>query len=259
MSPTTTTAAAPDASATAAAAAAAGAPAPAGLLATARAFAVMLGGPLVLLAATAGAATHALRRLRRGRLPRTGSAAVLGAGAGYAHWIVPRMRRWGALDYELRRALPGDEVTPNPAFQQTHVVQIEAPAQAVWPWIAQIGQDRGGFYSYAWLENLAGCRMRNADRIHPEWQQRVAGETVLLHPATGLKVLRFEPGRALVLEGGWSLVVEDGGPGRCRLIARFRAPAGAAGAAYAALLELPHFVMERRMLLEIKRLAERGT
>ena len=252
MSPTTIAAAPPDASAASAAAA----PAPAGPLATARAFSVMLGGPLTLLAATAASVVHALRALRRGRLPRPAAAATLAAAAAYGHWGVAWMRRWGALDSELRRELPGDDATPDPAFQQTHVVQIDAAAEAVWPWVAQIGQDRGGFYSYAWLENLAGCRMRNAERIHPEWQRRAAGDTVLLHPATGLKILRFEPGRALVLEGGWSLVVEDGGPDSCRLIARFRAPAGVAGAAYAALLELPHFIMERRMLLEIKRLAE---
>ena len=70
------------------------------------------------------------------------------------------------------------------------------PPEAVWPWLAQIGQDRGGFYSYEWLENLAGCRMRNADRIHPEWQDRQAGDTVLLHPSSGLKILRLDPGRA---------------------------------------------------------------
>jgi len=128
----------------------------------------------------------------------------------------------------------------------------------VWPWIGQIGQDRGGFYSYTWLENLAGCRMRNADRVHPEWQRCAVGDVVLLHPAAGLKVLRVDSGRALVLEGGWSLVVQEDGPGRCRLLARFRAPSGVAGAAYALLLELPHFIMERRMLVAIKRRAERG-
>ncbi len=62
--------------------------------------------------------------------------------------------------------------------------------------VAQLGQERGGFYSYEWLENLAGCEMRNADRIHPEWQQREVGELVMLHPANGLEVTRFEPGRS---------------------------------------------------------------
>jgi hypothetical protein len=219
-----------------------------------RACGVMLGGPLALLAAVAAGAASTVRELRNRRPPRFAAAAALATAAVYLGWIRPWMRGWGATDDELEMALPGDDELANPSVQQTHAVAIDAPAHAVWPWIAQLGQDRGGFYSYAWLENLAGCRMRNADRIHPEWQQRA--ETVLLHPDAGLKVLRFDPDRALVLEGGWALVVQPDGPERCRLLARFRAPSGIAGVAYAMLLELPHFIMERRMLVAIKRLAE---
>jgi hypothetical protein len=223
-----------------------------------RAFGVMLGGPIVLLSGVAAASVDALRALRRRRIPRRSSLLALAGAAAYHRWALPWMRRWGATDAELEMTLPGDDAIADAGVQQTHVVQVDAPASEVWPWVAQIGQDRGGFYSYEWLENLAGCRMHNADRVHPEWQQRAIGETVLLHPASGLQVLRFEPGRALVLEGGWSLVVLDDGP-RCRLIARFRAPRGAIGSAYAMLLELPHFLMERRMLLGIKRRAERAS
>lgn len=233
--------------------AAPGRPAP---LAAVRAFAVMLGGPLLLLAAVAAAATSALRTLAARRAPHPAAAGVLAASAAYARWARPRMHGWGATDAELALALPGDEACPDPGFQQTHAIGIDAPASAVWPWIAQLGQDRGGFYSYTWLENLAGCRMRNADRIHPEWQQRSAGDTVLLYPGTGLKVLRCEPGHALVMEGGWALAVLPDGPDRCRLLARFRFPRGPASTAYALLLELPHFLMERRMLTQIKRRAE---
>jgi hypothetical protein len=217
----------------------------------------MLGGPLVLLTAIAAAAWHMLRAFGARRRPHPAAAGVLVATAGYVNVVRPWMRGWGATDAELDLALPGDEACPDPGFQQTHAVGIDAPASAVWPWVAQIGQDRGGFYSYTWLENLAGCRMRNADRIHPEWQQRSAGDTVLLHPANGLKVLRVEPGHALAMEGGWALAVLPDGPDRCRLLARFRFPRGAAATAYALLLELPHFLMERRMLLQIKRRAER--
>jgi hypothetical protein len=221
-----------------------------------RAFGVMLGGPVVLFGATVAAAARTAQALRAGRLPRPGAAGVLVTAGAYGRWMRPWMRCWGATEAELEMALPGDELDPDPRVRQTRAVQVAAPARAVWPWIAQLGQDRGGFYSYTWLENLAGCRMHNADRIHSEWQQRSAGETVLLHPASGLKVMRFEPGHALVLEGGWSLVVEPDGPDRCRLIARSRVPRGVVGVVYGLLLELPHFVMERRMLLEVKRRAE---
>jgi hypothetical protein len=231
-------------------------PVRANALGAGRAFGVMLGGPAVLLSATVAVAARTAQALRAGRLPRLGAAGVLAGAGAYGCWVRPWMRRWGATEAELEMALPGDELDPDPRVRQTRAVQVAAAAHAVWPWIAQIGQDRGGFYSYTWLENLAGCRMHNADRIHPEWQQRSAGEIVLLHPASGLKVMGFEPGHALVLEGGWSLVVEPDGPDACRLIARSRVPGGIAGAVYGLLLELPHFVMERRMLLEVKRHAE---
>ncbi|HMA26843.1 MAG TPA: hypothetical protein VKO62_04340, partial [Solirubrobacterales bacterium] len=84
------------------------------------------------------------------------------------------MRSWGVEDEE------GTTTEP------VHAIEVDAPAEQVWPWLAQLGQDRGGFYSYEWLENLAGCRMRNADRIHPEWQHREIGEKVMLHPLNGL-------------------------------------------------------------------------
>src|SRR6185312_12011565 len=113
----------------------------------------------------------------------------------------PWMGRWGTTADERRAALPGDELVPAPGIAIDHGVTIEAPAERSWPWLAQIGQDRGGFYSYEWLENLAGCRMRNADRIHPEWQEREIGERVMLHPSYGLRVACFEPNHALVLDG----------------------------------------------------------
>jgi hypothetical protein len=128
----------------------------------------------------------------------------------------------------------------------------------VWPWLAQLGQDRGGFYSYEWLENLAGCEMKNADRIHPEWRYRELGEVVRLHPAGGLRVSVFEPGRAIGLEGWGTFALERLGADRTRLLARGGVPAGAAAAPYALLMEIPHFLMERRLLLGIKERVERS-
>jgi hypothetical protein len=213
----------------------------------------MVGGPLVLLAAIVVSAVHSVRALRHGRPPHPAAVVVLGTAAAYRRWTLPWMRRWGATGAEAAMRLPGDDGVSSPGARQTRAVQIDAAAHAVWPWIAQIGQDRGGFYSYEWLENLAGCRMTNADRIHPEWGLRTVGESVLLHPDTGLKVLQFVPGRMLVLESGWSFTLVPDGPASCRLLTRFIAPTGVAGIAYAMLVELPHFIMERKMLLEINR------
>jgi hypothetical protein len=182
----------------------------------------------------------------------------VGTSAAYLLAVRPWLRRWGSTDNERERTLPGDELVPDPAIDSTWAVTIDAPAEEVWPWLAQIGQDRGGFYSYAWLENLAGCELRNADQIHPEWQKRAVGEVVPLHPTFGLPLAQFEPGRALVLEGWGPFVVEPIDDDRARLISRSRVPKGWAALSYALLLEIPHFVMQRKMLLGIKERAERA-
>jgi hypothetical protein len=228
-----------------------------------RGFGVIYGPPALLdlvIAASAGVLVR--QALGRGKAcsleRRLRPFAALGVGltAAYLAVLQPRLRRWGATDDELTRTLPGDELVPEPAMQSTWAVTIDAPVEAVWPWLAQIGQDRAGFYSYAWLENLAGCKIRNADRIHPEWQERVVGETVPLHPAVGLPMAHFEPGRALVL-GGWGpFVVEPVDASSTRLISRSRVRRGLSALSYAALLEIPHFVMQRKMMLGIKERAE---
>ena len=159
---------------------------------------------------------------------------------------------------KTRRLRPLEAVLPKDGTRILHAVTIDAPVEDVWPWLAQLGQDRGGFYSYEWLENLAGCEMENADRIHPEWQHRESEETVHLHPAGGLRVSVFEPGRALGLEGWGTFVLEPVGAGRSRLIARGGVPRGVGAVAYGMPMEIPHFLMERRMLLGIKQRAEAG-
>ena len=220
-----------------------------------RGFGVMLASPLALLAGAAWSVRTTARAVRRRQRPPMRALAGTAAVAAYALAIRPRMLRWGATDPELRRELPGDEPPGEPG--PTWAVTVNAPASRTWPWLAQIGQDRGGFYSYEWLENLAGCRMRNADRINPEWQHREVGEKVYLHPDVGLEVKLFEPGRALVLDGWGAFVVDPIDERSCRLIGRGHYQPGAPGRAYAALLEIPHFIMERRMLLGIKERAER--
>jgi hypothetical protein len=223
-----------------------------------RAFGVTFGGSTALLAAAiasiAGVARAVLSRRRPPPLPLLGTVAT----ALYALTIRPRHLRWGSEPGDERLPLPGDDLLPDGGTQILHAVTIDAPVKDVWPWLAQLGQDRGGFYSYGWLENLAGCEMKNADRIHPEWQQRELGEIVHLHPAGGLRVSVFEPGRALGLEGWGTFALEPLGAHRTRLIARGGVPRGAAAVSSAALMEIPHFLMERRMLLGIKERAERS-
>ena len=222
----------------------------------ARAFGVVFGPSVVLDTASGAALASTVHALRRHHRPSRAIALASGLVATYLVVGRPLMLHWGATCEELRTPLPGDELVPDPAVQSTRAVTIDAPLDAVWPWLAQLGQDRAGFYSYEGLENLAGCEMDNADEIHPEWQTRELGETVYLHPLRGLPVARFEPGHTLVLEGWGAFVLEPHGPDCTRLIARGRVPRGLGALSNALLMEIPHFVMERRMLLGIKERAE---
>lgn len=107
--------------------------------------------------------------------------AVAVSVTAYWQWLRPEKRNWGASDAEIRRPLPGDALLPAPQLEATRAITIHAPPTRVWPWLLQIGQGRGGFYSYDWLENLAGCGVRSATRIHPEWQKLDVGDVVRAH------------------------------------------------------------------------------
>lgn len=205
------------------------------------------------------------------------SAASVGAAlAAYAFLIRPWHLRWGATEAELQEPLPGDDVVPNPKHEATHAITINAPAADVWPWLVQIGQNKGGFYSYSMLENLAGCDIHNANKIVPEWQSLRAGDVLWLHPkAPPLPVLLVEPGRALVVggvaeelgddlskntrAGTWAFVLKELDPNSTRLLVRIRwdRKPGVLDWIYNfGVLEPSHFVMERRMMLGIKHRAE---
>jgi hypothetical protein len=131
-----------------------------------------------------------------------GVAVTVGAAVAYVLFGRPRQLQWGATSQESDEPLPGDDLIANSDLTPTRAVTIRAPASQVWPWIAQIGQGRSGFYSYDFLENLIGCDIRSADRVVPEWQDVKVGDQVRLAPQVALPVAAIEPGRSLVLRGG---------------------------------------------------------
>jgi hypothetical protein len=152
---------------------------------------------------------------------------------------VPLVRTWmlnfGSTEDELDAALPGDSLLERADLVATRTIGIDAPAAAVWPWVAQIGQDRGGFYSYDELENLIGLDIHSADRIMPEFQDIAVGDRVHLAPPVALEVVLLERGRALVLRGAaapgadappydftWAFVLRPGRDGGTRLVVRER-------------------------------------
>ena len=205
------------------------------------------------------------------------SAGSLGAAvAAYAFFVRPWHLSWGATESERDETLPGDDVMPNPRHEATHAITINAPVADVWPWLVQMGQNRGGFYSYSALENLVGCDIHNAKAIVAEWQSLRAGDVLWLHPkAPPLPVLLVEPHRAIVIggvgeeqgdglsknarAGTWAFVLKELDPNTTRLLVRIRwnrRPGLLDWIYNFGVLEPSHFVMERRMLLGIKHRAE---
>jgi hypothetical protein len=201
--------------------------------------------------------------------------AVAASAVGLAALVAARrFRDWGATKGECDTVLPGDELIPEPADVTTRAVTVEAPAGEVWRWLVQIGQDRGGFYSYDWMENAAGLRIHSADWICPKWQHLHIGDAVrLVRPGwlglrdgMALQVVRVEPGRSIVLrqqppaspwDGVWSFHVVPHGPRRCRLVSRSRtARGGLVLWLVAQVMDPIALVMSRRMLLGIKTRAE---
>ncbi|WP_306060765.1 hypothetical protein [Natronococcus wangiae] len=217
-------------------------------------------------------------RLVRG----TVATAALLAASAYHVAIRPWHRRWGTTEGEARGPLPGDDLLPTATDQVTHAIEIDAPAESVWPWLVQIGQGRGGFYSYDWLERAVGADIHNVDRIVPEYQDLEERDIVRLapeddavsSPESAPEVARFDPERALVLRPPgespawtWAFVLEPSDEGRTRLFARARSNPERSSigpqttplrtAIDYCVWEPAHFVMERKMLRGIKRRAER--
>ena len=178
--------------------------------------------------------------------------------------------RWHATTDEVKEPLPGDEIVKAPTWTYTHAIRILAPRAAVWPWVVQIGQGRGGFFSYDVLENLVGCDIHNVLELRNELQQLRAGDRVRMHAnGFGPSVSILDPGRALVLGGPrdangsqatWGFYLHQTEDGVTRLIERGRHAVGKgiqAKLGYGPYLIDPvGFVMSRRMLKTIKCLAE---
>src|SRR6185503_11453959 len=80
----------------------------------------------------------------------------------YWNIIRPKHINWNATPEEINLRLPGDELISSNQIVSTRAINIHSPKEKIWPWIAQTGQNRGGFNSYDWLENLFGAGMKNS-------------------------------------------------------------------------------------------------
>ena len=189
--------------------------------------------------------------------------------------VWPWISRWGATDAEVQDSLPGDDLIAAPIFVTTKAITIQATPDKVWPWIMQLGVDRGGMYSYLWVENwLMRLNVQNSDEIHPEWQNLQVGDFIrftpkefALNPGPGLYVKQLEPNYALTgcfgLENSpadcnnsatWQFVLVPQANGATRLILRSQTAGSNAPTTMAAakLAQAFQFYMERKMLLTLK-------
>jgi proline iminopeptidase len=128
--------------------------------------------------------------------------ACLSLIAGYALGVRPHMLRWGATDEELRRPYPGADLVPGGKRGATMATTIEAAPARVWPWLAQMGCDRAGWYSWDRLDNGG---VASAERIHPEWQAIAVGQRLSSSPSgkTWFQVAALEPERFLALRASY--------------------------------------------------------
>jgi hypothetical protein len=138
-----------------------------------------------------------------------GAGAVAAAAVVYALVLRRWVLGWGATSSEVAAAPPGDDLVPDADLVATRAISIQAPVQEVWPWLAQMGQGRGGMYSYDWLENLVGCQMTSASRVVEQWQHPSVGDDFRLHPDVALQVALVDPPRSLVVQGAVSAAGQD--------------------------------------------------
>jgi hypothetical protein len=191
----------------------------------------------------------------------TGGVVALVAGTYFLLLRGPIMT-WGTRPDEADGRLPGDELLEDADGVATRAIDIEAPPEAVWPWLAQMGPEpRGGAYTYDWIEILLGLGMRSADRVLSEFQHPRAGDTIA-YGRNRMRLERVEPEHVLAWrsEDGnwvWTFVLEPRN-GATRLLSRnrFRLPTLAARIGMLPM-EPASLVMERKMLRGVKERAER--
>lgn len=197
------------------------------------------------------------------------------------HFIArPVFLDWGASKDIKELSLPGDVLTTG--ARHTRAVLINSTPERIWPWIVQLGQERAGFYSHQWLENLFFADMKNVYSIESRFQSpRLAGDTIWLankdnYNGQGYQIIaEVTPARSCVMVGGsdymrlqqglevsgsWALYLHPQSDSTTWLIARSSSGDISMGEKVLRYFtfEVPHFIMEARMLKTIKKLSEKN-
>ena len=179
----------------------------------------------------------------------------------YWFFIHPLYMNWGATAAEINMKFPADELISSNSIVSTRAININAAKEKVWPWIAQTGQNRAGFSSYYWLENLFGAKMVNANSINPGWQNPQPGDTVYYGKKEGYAIVsRAKPNEYYSL-GGWTFYLQAIDTANTRLIVRYPSmevrQSKFTTLYYYGLFESLHFIMESGMMMGIKQRSER--
>jgi hypothetical protein len=194
--------------------------------------------------------------------PMTGVLGLASAGVLFVLVLHPWLMNWGSTSEEQIMVLPGDSAPPDTYF--TRAITIDAPPSTVWPWLLAIGQDRAGFLSYDYLENLTGADIHNADVLRPEWQQRALGDRVPM-ASPGLRAIGGDAtlttiwiveAERVIADTPGRFVVVPLGDSATRLLLRESLDDPIRGGAAWVLWDPMHFVMEQRMLQGIKERSE---
>ena len=175
--------------------------------------------------------------------------------------IKPYISTWGSTESEASMPMPGDHLAS--FISSTRSITINAPISQVWDWIIQIGADRGGFYSYWFIENALGYKYRAQHRIDPEFKNMEVGRIVHTSIDPSMSVIKYnfpviavDPGKYFVLKNWGCFLLNEINPKQTRLIVRTH---GKTPSSWTDHLEMPlHYLMERRMLIGIKDRAESG-
>jgi len=170
---------------------------------------------------------------------------------------------------ERMRALPGDDLIARPIGTVNHAITIHRAPRDVWPWLAQMGAGRGGWYTYDFIDNGGHA---SANKILPQYQEIGIGTVFPALPAStdAFVVVQCEPKHNLVLawrsrEGKyqttWAFVLEQPRPNETRLVVRGRVAPGYRPYGLPQWFAIPsgrlaHFIMQRKQLLGIARRAE---
>ena len=183
------------------------------------------------------------------------------------------LMHWGSTHKEISKFYVGDSILLEPDYENVLAVTVDKPPSAIWPWIAQMGLNKGGFYSFTRLENIFGCKLHNADRLHPEWQNPQPGDyepvcaSAEKSNMSGWTIMEVVPNKALVYrsspDSSWMMgfYIDSLGETSSRLITRMRYITPKQFWLYIidkAWMEWAHCIMQRGSIIGIKKRAEKN-